>query len=637
MIVFEKIILNNFRRYVDMEFDFQQTKTKNLNIILARNGVGKSTLFDAFTWCLFGTEDHLQIDSKYKKESERIINTKLVTQMKNESSLTVSVVIFAKDLDNDHRYKIKRIVEFYKGNNGHIGDDETQSVPKIWKWSKTAEDWKIEKNVQITIQSIIPKDLRQFFFFDGEQLRSHFESNTNKYLREKIEQVSRVDVIDKTVNNLEYYRNKIISRKRRLSTDRELNKQQDEKGRIERRLNENKKKKSENISRLRTFSQDINKVKIKIHEIGIDQATINYINEMYDQADQRIQELVEEKANLISELNEYEKSTMSIFFLQKIIRKSLDMINTAIERKEAPPPITRDYIERLLDVYKRCICGESLSGKDNPHRKEVLSVLKDTEVSHTINYQQGLVFLDKSLKDAEKLKESIKDYKENIKEIVDELDEEELKKKEYALKRKSVNSSLLNNLQVQLEEFERQEKKLERENETIDSEIEEDDLRLKKTDKEIDKKSKDIKELRELNEKESKAKEIIDTLVDFRTNLIEKNKNELKKKTEIYFRSMLTEKSDEIDQIDIDIDYNLKIVSKINPTINLKHTLSAGETQIFVLAFAAALRDITGINSPLMIDTPLGKIDKEYRTQVLDSFPHVSRHLKTHLIYVELS
>ena len=54
----KKLILQNFRQFRDLEIDFSITKDKNVNIILAENSTGKTTLmqsikYRSFLWYRF--------------------------------------------------------------------------------------------------------------------------------------------------------------------------------------------------------------------------------------------------------------------------------------------------------------------------------------------------------------------------------------------------------------------------------------------------------------------------------------------------------------------------------------------------------------------------------------------------------
>lgn len=53
--ILEKLVLDNFRQfYGRQEIVFSQSDDKNVTIIHAENGFGKTTLLNAFLWVLYG-------------------------------------------------------------------------------------------------------------------------------------------------------------------------------------------------------------------------------------------------------------------------------------------------------------------------------------------------------------------------------------------------------------------------------------------------------------------------------------------------------------------------------------------------------------------------------------------------------
>ena len=59
-----------------------------------------------------------------------------------------------------------------------------------------------------------------------------------------------------------------------------------------------------------------------------------------------------------------------------------------------------------------------------------------------------------------------------------------------------------------------------------------------------------------------------------------------------------------------------------------KDDLSAGEKQIFALAMLSALGKTSGRNLPVMIDTPLGRLDSLHRKKIIDNyFPYASHQV----------
>jgi len=82
----------------------------------------------------------------------------------------------------------------------------------------------------------------------------------------------------------------------------------------------------------------------------------------------------------------------------------------------------------------------------------------------------------------------------------------------------------------------------------------------------------------------------------------------------------------------------MEIQAKIDPksfTVTLtdlhgkkinKKKLSAGEKQIFAIAMLEALGRTSGRNLPIIIDTPLGRLDSHHRTKLVNNYFPTASH-----------
>ena len=53
------IEIKNFRQYEELSFSFPQNSNYDLHIIIADNGVGKTNILNAITWCLYEKETYI--------------------------------------------------------------------------------------------------------------------------------------------------------------------------------------------------------------------------------------------------------------------------------------------------------------------------------------------------------------------------------------------------------------------------------------------------------------------------------------------------------------------------------------------------------------------------------------------------
>lgn len=156
----KQITLSNFRQYREKQtVEFSCDKDKNVTVILGDNTSGKTTLIQAFNWCLYGTTSF---------KTRELINSELLQEMAVFSSYEVSVEV---ELHHEDRlYVVRRSQVVTKNENGRAPtvarptlkveyqepNGEMQEVPSV--------------EAQNTVDKILPEALSGYFFFDGEHI-----------------------------------------------------------------------------------------------------------------------------------------------------------------------------------------------------------------------------------------------------------------------------------------------------------------------------------------------------------------------------------------------------------------------------------------------------------------------------------
>lgn len=79
---------------------------------------------------------------------------------------------------------------------------------------------------------------------------------------------------------------------------------------------------------------------------------------------------------------------------------------------------------------------------------------------------------------------------------------------------------------------------------------------------------------------------------------------------------MMAHKKDLVERVSIDEDCNVQLLNKNGEDIR-DMDLSAGEKQIFTQALISAVAEVSGRTFPMLIDTPLGRLDVDHRRGVL--------------------
>ena len=95
-LVIKKIEINNFKGITDLKLNF----TDNKNILEGENGIGKTTVLDAITWCLFGKNF----------ADEKQFNIKPIIDGEEKVDLLTSVELLINDTTIERIWDIRSIM-----------------------------------------------------------------------------------------------------------------------------------------------------------------------------------------------------------------------------------------------------------------------------------------------------------------------------------------------------------------------------------------------------------------------------------------------------------------------------------------------------------------------------------------------
>ena len=119
----------------------------------------------------------------------------------------------------------------------------------------------------------------------------------------------------------------------------------------------------------------------------------------------------------------------------------------------------------------------------------------------------------------------------------------------------------------------------------------------------------------------------IDVMEKFKLRLQKERINELEKLIFDCF-TFIGQKDQMISRIEIDPEtLNIKLIDYLGGEL-LKNQLSAGEKQIFAVSILWGLAKASGYQMPVIVDTPLGRLDSNHRTNFLSSYlPYASKQV----------
>lgn len=154
----QTIELRNFRQFVNEKIDFSTDPERNVTLIIGENGTGKTTFAQAFFWCFYGETDF---------SDKIILNRNVVEKMTPDQKETVRVAI--RLTHGNAEYEIIRTQEYKKAYTNRVScanailNIQVKSADGNTRYLKPLE-------CESAIQNILPKELANYFFFDGERI-----------------------------------------------------------------------------------------------------------------------------------------------------------------------------------------------------------------------------------------------------------------------------------------------------------------------------------------------------------------------------------------------------------------------------------------------------------------------------------
>lgn len=196
--IIEKIVLENFMCYAgsnEMEF------TEGLNVIIGDNGYGKSKLYDAFYWVMY---DQVFVPEKKEFQNTKYVKSKLISDKAifdaKDGKVSARVNITFRNLEKDNVFILERKYSVYlkDGEIQEANDSEFVVLKKELSYlnSKMVTDEDEKRNI---INKILPSDVKDYLWFQGEQVESIIDFNKQDTLTKAINVLSSIKRYDDIV------------------------------------------------------------------------------------------------------------------------------------------------------------------------------------------------------------------------------------------------------------------------------------------------------------------------------------------------------------------------------------------------------------------------------------------------------
>jgi len=601
--------INNFGLYQGENiFDFA-LQVDPVVVVKGKNGVGKTTLAEAINLAIFGSLSlgERVSDNQYKQY--------LISRSHKSSVLSLGPTFIEIHFDY---YKSGKAIEYVVRRSWNDIGVEKLDISENGKPITDLD----EKEKSFYLKDIIPVGYNRIMFFDGEKLMNL--SNTvfiNDFIKESCESLLGLNLVYTLQRDLDTYIKRLIGDKNNSKLRSELEAAQQE-------LDAKKQLKIELVSKLALSTEkakgihsDLESFQAKVNEKG------RMVTDNIRSLDSRIKiiesEITETKHMLVELFNGI--GPFSIVQNLIVVLKQKLLKETGFLKEKAAHEILKSKLA-TLELNWQSLTGK-LSPVDNKHLLEQIKFILTGENSHIENFTPTH---DLSETDRNNLIQFCEDAviaRGQIKELTVLLDKKENELKHFSDQKNTFSE--------------------ESEVKPLIDKMQELTYLLGATDNEINsiiKKSQELdssidfyqqkinsiyKKLQELETSEIKLKMATNTnlaLEAYSKKLLSSKLIRLASDTLTKF-NLLSRKNEVADHLEIDSKtFNITLY-KEGKTLDHQH-LSAGEKQVLLLAILWAFHAITNVSIPLIIDTPLARLDIEHRHKILNILlPNISNQV----------
>lgn len=624
--ILHKLTLNNVGLFRGKQTIHLTPKNgKPIILIGGMNGAGKTTLLDAVRLCLYGKRalgNRVSLSEYQEYLSEIIHRNPAANSPIDRASMSLEFE-YARD-DEKKEYVVERSWKRQRGS------ETVKETLAIYKNNSLNTEFEPE-HWQDYINELVPIGVSQFFFFDGENVRRLVDdSGHDAFLTESIKALFGLNLVERLQSDLHIYANRLLKRDSPESVQQEISEVELE---IENLRSEllDVERKSENTTT--QIDELENKIEQQEHRLATEggnyaqqRGNLNYQLEQLqieiEDLENKIRVQCEElfpfalipenlerlKAQFLKELqlDEWKAKNRALKAHKDLLLEHLpsEEFWAGISLKRTQISKIQNKVASLLAEqleYPEELRGFKKIRERSPAEYDCILEWIDTCLNEVL---QEFRDLNNALKDAQSKLEKVENALQKIppedvlKPIIEELSELNKNLGQLKVQEQNANETICL-LKDQIEKTEQRQEMLYRAQQQRQAHI---------------KRPKRVESVQEV-------------LAEYTAQLTQSKMTTLSDAIVEGF-NRLSHKQDRIKRVELDPQtFAVKLYDTYNHSIS-KDELSAGEQQIYTTALLWGLARTSGKPLPMILDTPLGRLDSSHRQLLIEHyFPYASHQV----------
>lgn len=604
---FKALELEDFGIYSGLQrLNLSTRRGRPIILVGGTNGAGKTTLLEAFTLCLHGKRAlGPRVD---QKTYEAHIRSRFHVVPDGEMAETCAITLSFEHVQSGRgsEYLVSR--RWHRESGGSIKEVLTLKLD-----GEEMDDLS-EASRQDFLDSLLPPGLAGFFLFDGEQIQALADDENGEHLADAVKRLLGLDLVEQLQSDLKRFAGRASSRGPGIDLEAEL----------------------------AVAEQAVADAK---EQVALAVETRAILTAEQDQLDARVarvrDQLAREGGVLATEREAVEKAARAAAAETSAAEEQLraavaGLLPFAICRSLADEVAERLEVERTAEedeIIARRISAAAkdlraeLSAKDKKAVtttiREVLGIGRAGRARrvHDVSAADRAVML-------EQLHQVRKSVRADVKRLANRLRRAHDKSERSRQQLEEIpDDEALGPLIEQLQALEYERGELSSERERLEEEMRQAEHELRLAERDLLRVEEKSTEAGKGIESAELARRTIALLRDYGERTELRRLEQIELEATRYF-NRLSRKGELLSRITIDRETFRVRVIRWDQTELPKERLSAGEKQLLAIAILWSLAQASKRPLPVVVDTPLARLDREHRRRLLTEYlPHVSHQV----------
>lgn len=603
---FDEIVFHNFGVYQGQHsIPLTTGLCRPVLLIGALNGSGKTTCLEGLQLALYGNRSPFlaSVDGGYNSYLADSIN-----RFAPKNAGASVEVAFKAEIDG--KYDYYRVVRSWKKNGAKVSE-------YLHVFRSGLKDEYLSESWIDHMEELLPSRVADLFFFDGERIESLADpQRSSAYLRTAIDALLGLDVI----KNLE---KDLIQVERKKRAEASSPSQKRELAEIDELFKKLLAQRQSIDLEIRNIQESQHGIKENVSELHAElQRNGGDLFNRKDELERRQSELNTQIQRIHTSLEEHANGLMPLVLVRKLISKTANTVTAAQAWKQEAKigQAISDYREKLAQLL------EAEGQLDALNLLNKFQIPRNAPSIENVKYLELFSNIEPSLFKSAALFEQFSILEQAIKKLIAD---EQKANSELVVVQRSIeavpNETRVSSLLDGIRRNQVEQMRLEGLLAACEASLAELSSKLTTLEKQraqlLEGELKD-KEVARVTEHSARVR---NTLVQYQIRLRKKHVDRLQAFIEQSFSSLIRKKT-LITRVQINPDScELTLFTAVDHILPASQ-LSAGERQLLAVAILSALAKASGREMPVVIDTPLGRLDETHRALLVKNYFPTASH-----------